>query len=299
MSISHLFRLHQRCKEITRLGRGGPLKRAAAGCLASLTGWRIYLRYKLFRPALPEPLSGEGELVVSLASYPPRMRNLWMTVDTLFRQTRRPAAIFLALSESEFPGRALPASLAPYLSRGLQVLWTEGEDLKPHKKYFRVFRQESAAGHRLVVTVDDDVFYAPDTLERLLTLHAAHPAAVCANYARRILPGAAYAAWPQVKAPEGPSEDLLAVGCGGVLYPPSVYGRERFFDVTRIRRDALLADDLWLRYCERAEGIGVITGSYCAIPPEIPSSQRVSLSSKNVDEGRNDRIWAALNKEVV
>lgn len=296
MSTDHLFRLHQRCKEITRLHRGGPVKRAAAGCLASLTGCRIYLRYKLFRRPLPEPLDGEAPFVVSLASYPPRMRNLWMTVDTLFRQTSRPAAIFLSLSEAEFPGHVLPASLSPYLDRGLSVLWTSGEDLKPHKKYFGVFRQESAGGHRPVITVDDDVFYAPDTLERLLALHRAYPDAVCANYARRILPGAAYAAWPQVTAPEGPSADLLAVGCGGVLYPPSVYGRACFFNRERILRDALQADDLWLRFCERREGIGVVTGPYCAIPPEIPSSQRVSLSSQNVDEGRNDRIWAALNR---
>ena len=293
--LDRIFAMHQRCKEITRLGGHGVVSRTAAGLWAASTGWRLAMRYRFFRPPLPEPLSEEGDVVISLTSFPPRMRNLWMVIDMLMRQHHRPAQIYLCLYEQEFPDHVLPASLQPYLSRGLSVLWYP-VNLKPHLKYRPVFEQERAALSRLVVTVDDDIFYAPDLLERLLALHTQYPDAVCANLTR-IVEGPSYADWQLVTAPSAPSGRLLALGFGGVLYPPSVYKRECFYDTERILRDALGADDLWLYRCERDEGIGVATGDFFALPPSVPTSQRVTLSSENVARGRNDRIWAALNRE--
>lgn len=293
--LKRIYVTYQRCKEITRLGHGNALQKVAAGAWASAAGLRLYLCYKLFRPVLPEALDGKGEVLVSLTSFPPRMKNLWMVIDTLMRQESRPAGIILCLSEKQFPGKTLPASLAPYLERGLSVIWT-ADDLKPHKKYRSVFEQERAGKKRLVVTVDDDVFYSPDTLSRLLRLHSRYPDAVCGNMVKHIS-GRPYREWPVVTEVTGPSADLLAVGCGAVLYPASVYSRDCFYDTVKLKSLALMADDLWLRYCERKEGIGVVAGPYKALPPAIPSSQRFSLASQNVSRGRNDRIWAALNRE--
>lgn len=294
--LERAFASHQRCKEITRLGHHSAVSRAWAGLWAASTGWRLALRYRFSRPRLPEPLPEEGDVVISLTSFPPRMGNLWMVIDMLMRQRHRPAQIYLSLFEKEFPGRILPASLQPYLSRGLKVLWYP-VNLKPHLKYRPVFEHERASQSRLIVTVDDDIFYSPDLLERLLALHAQYPDAVCANLTK-LVEGPSYAGWSLVKTPSGPSSKLLALGFGGVLYPPSVYKRECFYDTEHFLRDALGADDLWLYWCERKEGIGVATGDYFAMPPSVPSSQRISLSSENVARGRNDRIWAALNRKL-
>ena len=292
--FERIFRQYQRCKEITRLGSGNKFVRPFAGLWASFTGWRLFLKYKLFRPGLPEALPGGDAPVVSLTSVPPRMKHLWMVIDTLMRSSTRPSEIVLCLYEGDFPDRRIPGSLEPYLPLGLTIIWTP-QDLKPHKKYRSVFEREKAGKCRLVVTVDDDVFYSPDTLQHLLDLHSRYPDAVCGNMVKRIS-DAPYAEWPFVMEESGPSADLIAVGCGGVLYPPSVYSKDRFYDTEKLVTLALMADDLWLRWCERKEGIGVVSGPYKAPPPSIPSSQRVSLASQNVARGRNDRIWEALNR---
>ena len=134
MRIETIPRRHQTFKEVTRLGKGGPVARLAAGALAKLTGLRIFLRYKFFRPALPDALPEDGEHVLSMTSFPARMRYLWMVVDLLMRQETRPSAIYLCLFEGDFPDRKLPLSLDPYLERGLRILWAD-TDLKPHLKY--------------------------------------------------------------------------------------------------------------------------------------------------------------------
>ena len=133
MRIEKLLRRHQAYKETTRLHRGNRMSRAFAGVMASLTGYRIFLQYKLFRPTLPEALPDDGGTVLSMTSFPPRMKRLWMVIDLLMRQEARPSCINLCLYKGDFPDGKLPASLAPYLDRGLRVIWAD-EDLKPHLK---------------------------------------------------------------------------------------------------------------------------------------------------------------------
>ena len=296
MTFDRIFYMHQRCKEITRLHQGWAGRRLVAGMWASLTGWRIFLKYSLFRPSLPDALSGEGDIVVSLTSFPSRIGRVWMVIDLLMRQHHRPAQIFLCLREEEFPDRKLPDSLIPYLELGLCVIWTSGPNMKSHYKYLEAFRIEREGQRHLVVTVDDDNFYAPDTLQRLMDLHLRFPNAVCCNAARRVQANNSYNNWPDVREQTGPSKELLALGYSGVLYPPSVYERDCFYDLEIIQKKALGADDLWLRYCEDLEGIGVAVGPYYAVPPVLPTSQHVTLSSQNVAKGRNDRIWKELNR---
>ena len=294
MRIETIPRRHQTFKEVTRLGKGGPVARLAAGALAKLTGLRIFLRYKFFRPALPDALPEDGEHVLSMTSFPARMRYLWMVVDLLMRQETRPSAIYLCLFEGDFPDRKLPLSLDPYLERGLRILWAD-TDLKPHLKYWMAFREEASGARRNVITVDDDAFYPVDMVSRLSRLHADYPDAVCADIARRIA-GPHYSDWAFEMAPHAPDMDLLALGAGGVLYPYSFYKSECLFDAETIVKTSLKADDLWLRRCENLTGTGVATGDFFAVPAELPSSQSVSLSSSNVDLGKNDVAWEALNR---
>lgn len=268
---------------------------AFAGIVARLTGLRCWLTYKFFRPHLPSPLSGEGGCIVSLTSFPPRMKTLWMTIDTLFRQRVRPAAIYLWLSEKDSPTRELPASLGPYVGQGLEVMWI-GDDLKPHNKYWYAFQKEAAGGRRCVVTVDDDLFYHPDTVGRLMELHEAHPDAVCANISVR-LNGDKFSDRIPVRTPEGPGDGLVGLGYGAVLYPPAFYATcGEVLDTDKIKATCLKTDDLWLKHCEQKAGTKVVTGRYMATPAEIPSTQIVRLSRQNVSQGLNDIVWARLKE---
>ncbi|MBR5174412.1 MAG: hypothetical protein IKW89_00610 [Bacteroidales bacterium] len=294
MRIERIPGRHQAFKEITRLRKGSFVTRLFAGIMARLSGFRIFLRYKLFRPALPDPLPVEGDYVLSMTSFPKRMRYLWMVIDMLMRQETRPSAIYLCLYKGDFPDGKLPESLEPYLERGLQVLWA-GQDLKPHLKYQLSFKEEASGRKRNVITVDDDLFYPTWMVSRLARLHSEFPDAVCADITRRIN-GPHYSDWAFEMAAHAPDKDLLALGAGGVLYPYSFYKSECLFDTDSILKTCLKADDLWLKRCENLVGIGVATGDFFAVPAELPSSQTVSLSSSNVDLGKNDVAWAALQR---
>ena len=297
MSPEKIFSLYYRCKHITRVrGVRGPL-RLLAGGVASVCGKCLERSLERRRRSgdYPRALDGKGGFVVSLTSFPPRMERLWMVVDCLMRGSRRPAEIVLTLFEGDFPegSSSLPENLQPYLERGLRVVFAK-ENLRPHLKYYYTFLSELEGGRRSVVTVDDDVFYSPDTLERLWKMHSKNPRAVCANCARKIWEGP-YRSWEHVNEPAGPSQDLLALGYGGVLYPPAFYSScPQLFDTQELLSLAPKADDLWLKYCENLCSTGVCTGEYYALPPDIPSSQKQALSGENVDNGGNDKVWEAL-----
>lgn len=294
MRIERIPNQHQSFKEVTRLKKGGPVTRLCGGILARLSGLRIFLRYKYFRPALPDPLPEDGDIVLSMTSFPKRMRHLWMVIDMLMRQETRPSVIYLCLFKGDFPEGKLPESLVPYLERGLEVMWAD-QDLKPHLKYFITFTKEASGARRNVITVDDDAFYPVDMVSRLSKLHGKYPDAVCADIARRIK-GPHYSDWAFEMAAHAPDKDLLALGAGGVLYPYSFYKSECLYDTDAILKTCLKADDLWLKRCENLVGTGVATGNFFAVPAELPSSQAVSLSSSNVDLGKNDLAWEALKR---
>lgn len=294
MRIERIPSQHQSFKEVTRLRKGGPVARLFAGIMARLSGIRIFLRYKLLRPSLPDTLPADGDFVLSLTSFPKRMTYLWMVIDMLMRQETRPSTIYLCLFKGDFPDGKLPESLEPYLDRGLKVLWAD-LDLKPHLKYQLAFKVEASGLKRNIITVDDDLFYPAGMVSRLAKLHSDFPEAVCADITRRIN-GPHYSDWAFEMAAHAPDKNLLALGAGGVLYPYSFYKSECLFDTDSILKTCLKADDLWLKRCENLVGVGVATGDFFAVPAELPSSQTVSLSSSNVDLGKNDVAWEAINR---
>ena len=269
--------------------------------------WLIFFYYMKLRGAFrilpPQPISTNSDLIVSLTTFPARIKDVWMVVDSMMRQTIRPSLICLYLSEEEFPDkdRNLPSILQRYKRLGLQIHWVSG-NLKPHQKYFYALQ---AYPDKCVVTIDDDVYYHPDILEHLWALHEKYPNAVCANRTSGILDQdmavKPYYLWGHnsITAP-GFSFNYLATGVGGVLYPKGVMRQKDLFDVEVLTRCCLRADDLWLKCHEILARVPVATGD--SMPPsiEINGSQRVSLRSTNcgteADNG-NDVQWRNLDRE--
>ena len=115
-----------------------------------------------------------NQLVVSFTTYPARIDNVWMVVDSIVRQTMRPFVIELWLSEENFPQKELelPLTLMKYKLRGfLDIKWVK-EDLKPHKKYFYSFLQHK---DKFVVTIDDDLYYRRDMIALLWKIYEKFP----------------------------------------------------------------------------------------------------------------------------
>lgn len=200
-----------------------------------------------------EEFTRNHKIIVSLTSYPARIHIVQRTIKTILIQNRKADKIILWLSEEQFPNRErdLPSELQELCSYGLTIRWCD--DLKPHKKYFYAMQEFP---NDIIVTVDDDMYYSPDLLEILYQSFLKFPQAVSCIQAHRILRNKEgliekYDLWEKgcTYCRNEPCADLIAIGCGGVLYPPHCLPTETF-DEDTINEICLYQDDLWLKAME-------------------------------------------------
>ncbi|MBD5470173.1 MAG: glycosyltransferase [Lachnospiraceae bacterium] len=171
------------------------------------------------------------------------------------------------------------------------------KDLKSHKKYFYVMQEFPDS---IIITIDDDVIYSKDVIKSLMDTHERYPDAVCARRVHKITKKtdgtiAAYNDWlGEYCECDVPSHALVAVGVGGILYPPHCL-YEKAFDEELIRKLCLKADDIWLKFMEVLNETYVVWTS-CKIPmPElIEKAQETSLNGENVGQNMNDVYFANM-----
>ena len=171
----------------------------------------------------------------------------------------------------------------------LTIRWCD--DLKAHKKYFFAMQEYP---EDLIVTVDEDVTYSPDTLSALYNSYLLYPDAVSTVRAhlmvldedRQILP---YLSWIQETDAciHEPSMQLMATGGAGVLYPPHLF-RKEFFDQQAIMENSPYADDLWLKAMQLASEVPVVVARPHEQLRYIPDSQEEALYLINVRQDQND-----------
>ena len=262
--------------------------------------WLLLLKKKLGLLTVPPLKINPDGPIVSLTTFPARFENLWMVLYCLYQQTMLPQRIVVTLVNSEVPGGydSLPDSLKYYSDKGVEFLFVD-ENLKPHNKYFYTRQKYS---NNIVITVDDDFLYLKDTIERLMKLHQKYPNCICTNRGSEIIITNTgeidhYANWKYILRQSGPSNRIIALGFAGVLYPPS-FNHKELYNVNKIKRLSLSADDLWLKAMEILSDSKVVVGDYYAVPTTIPSSQRISLKSiNNGTENRNDKCMKNLQNE--
>lgn len=245
-------------------------------------------------------LMNHSGVIVSLTTYPPRIPQLHLMLKSILWQTYPPEKIIVWLSEEEFPGKLddMPAELRDLAANGVTFRFVSG-NFRSHKKYYYVFREYPDAN---VITVDDDLIYPRDTIARLLALSYQYPHTVCGNIIRKIQTEgnlfSAYKKWTKINVmPVSSSYQNVAIGCGGVYYPPYWYG-DSLFDSKLFREYCPSADDLWLKANELKEHIKVTGGGgFYPRPIELPSTQHYSLQKQNNGKvNLNDRQWSSLNE---
>ena len=245
-------------------------------------------------------LSNHSGVIVSLTTFPPRISQLHLMLKSILWQTCPPEKIIVWLSEQEFPGRLndLPEELKMLMAKGIEFRFVS-ENFRSHKKYHYVFREYPDSK---VITVDDDLIYPRNTVERLLSLSYQYPDTVCGNVIRKIhMDGnsfSVYRKWTKVfTMPVNSSLQNVAIGCGGIYYPPHWYGEE-LFDWKIISEHCPSADDLWLKANELKSRVKVTGGGeFYPRPIELPQTQNNSLQKKNNGKTNlNDKQWKSLNE---
>ena len=231
-------------------------------------------------------------IIVSITSYPKRIGTVDQVLQTIYTQHKQPDEVVLWLAEDQFPGKEadLPDALVQLTQENrLTIRWCD--DLKPHKKYFYAFQEYP---DDLVITIDDDLQYPPDTIASLYASYLLYPNAVSASRVHIMVfddqkRPAPYAQWIQETdmCVYTPSMQLMATGVGGILYRPSLF-RKEIFNKAAIMETCLHADDLWLKAMEVMSDIPVVLARPSMPLYFMPGSQDDSLFDINVRKGQND-----------
>lgn len=205
-------------------------------------------KYRLQKPGygLNTP-KRDKKLIVTLTSFPERIKEVHLGITTLLNQTLKPDMIILWLAEDEFPNKEkdLPQALLNLQKYGLTIRWCE--NLKSYKKIVPALLEYP---DDILVTADDDLFYRKDWLELLYKSYEQNPDYLYGHRIKEILTvkegqnvTAKYLDMPVNSQTE--NKNYLATSGAGLLFPPgSLYKdaarRELFMNL------APQGDDLWL-----------------------------------------------------
>lgn len=236
----------------------------------------------------------KSDIIVTVTSFPNRIKNLSLTLETILRQKLKPQQILVYLSSDQFTSKLhLPKSLLHLEKRGITFVFVEG-DLKSHKKYFYAFQHFK---ENPILTIDDDLLYDSELILRANSFHLNTPGVIGAHYAYEIgfdennciQP---YREWNFNKDLNVSSNFIFFGSGGGTLFPPNIF-QDFVFNVNAIKEHCMYADDVWLNAMCRMHKIKV-----CQLASQpilnIPDRNKVTLTAINVGENLNDKQIIAV-----
>ena len=231
-----------------------------------------------------------SNLIVSLTSFPARIKTTWIAVESILRQRIRPEKIALVLNKFEFGSSSyLPRELEKQKKHGLEIIWIE-KDLRSYGKLIPVKAKYPEAR---IATVDDDIIYSEHMLSILIERQQLNPRQIigCRGYEiQKDINGnpQPYTTW----SPAGtatPSSNCFLTGVGGVLYPPDSLPWDVACNIELFESLCPTADDIWFW------AMSLIHGSHrqCLGEHSVQEIKRFiktpRLSRNNVSRGGNDR----------
>ncbi|RVU85521.1 glycosyltransferase family 2 protein [Leucothrix sargassi] len=246
---------------------------------------------------IPKAKLGEGakeaspEVIISLTSIPYRLPKLHLVIRSLLDQTVRFKKVILWLNEDL--AAQVPSRLDGLQSERFEIKFSKSTS--SHRKLVETLKVHPES---YIVTCDDDMMYPRDWLERLLREHAKHPEAIVAHMCREfkfdengIMP---YRHWGSEKLGQG-TDRTLAVGWGGVLYPPGSL-HEDVLNEALYMKLAPKADDFWFKAMSFKNGTAVIKSSE-PNPEPIPImlTQKYSLKKENIKGDANRDQWINIS----
>ncbi|MGU3390548.1 hypothetical protein [Sphingomonas sp. M1A8_2b] len=240
----------------------------------------------------------DGELIVSLTSYPARFPTLANTLRSLLDQKTTPDRTILWLAYGD--ERTLPTDVLALVSQGLEIC--ECADTRSYKKIIPALR---AYPNAFIVTADDDIYYPPDWLGSLveqfdpadpaILAHRAHMAAMKSD--GHLTPYASWELDTQRIHDAPPHQLLFPTGVGGVLYPPRSLGDDAL-DEALFMQLCPTGDDLWLFWMAERAGT-----PHRRVPGRMKlvhwhGSQEAGLVHHNLFDSGNDIQIAALEQHL-
>ena len=238
----------------------------------------------------------EQRIIVSLTTYPKRIKTIWLTIETLMRQSVKPDEIVLWLAASQFEDGlcSLPENLLRLQDRGLTIRFCD--DLRSHKKYYYALQEYPKD---LVILTDDDMFYPRDTIQKLIRMHKKWPNDSCCITAQVIEPNfqAMPSLWRNPRLDEHNlqhTSQIQAFTGSGTLIPPDALPSETF-EKEIFQHLCFYADDLWITFMAQRNGTKISTlKKWRPFPICIYGTAEGSLYYINGEGKQNDIQWQNL-----
>lgn len=257
----------------------------------------LYYKLKKSGSGLSANKIVKENVIISLTSFPARMKSLPLVLESLLRQTVKADRIILWLADVQYPDKdSVSEKLKKFIDRGIEVRYCE--DLRSHKKYYYTIKENPSA---LVITVDDDILYPENMLQRLLETYTKWPNCIITQRAHKMTFDSIglqpYDKWNQLaKGCLGPDMYLCQTGGAGCLYPPGALD-ERVFNISLIKQLCPLADDLWMKTMSYIKGTKVIlTGKDNPEILDVIGNKNNGLAKTNVEDSQNDKQLKAITE---
>lgn len=200
------------------------------------------------------------EVIISLTTIPDRIDKVWLTIESLLRQTYKPDKIILWLAKEEFQGIDLSEKLYRQTKRGLTIRYCD--NLKSYKKFYYTAIENPNA---YIVTVDDDIIYAECMLEELVKAYKKNPKCVICTRSHlikmrngKLLPYNHWVNYTKRKdISDKPTYNNFFTSGGGTFFPmflmdKRILNKEVFMEISPT------ADDVWLNFMAWVSGIKVV-----------------------------------------
>ncbi len=187
----------------------------------------------------------DPQIIISLTSFPERINEVSYCIYSLLNQKFKPDKVILWLAEEQFQYKEqdLPISLLNLRNNGLTIKWCE--DIKSYKKLIPALKEYP---NDFIVTVDDDIYYHEDWLDKMWNTYKKYPNTIISSRARsiKIKDGILenYDNWNIFSNFHAPSYLSLPTGAGGTLYYPHALS-QTVFDENLFNQLCPTADDLW------------------------------------------------------
>jgi hypothetical protein len=240
------------------------------------------------------------KLIISLTSHGRRVHKVFLTIESLFQQSIKADKIVLWLSETEFSRDNIPEILKKAEKRGLTIEFCK--DIRSYKKLIPALVKYP---DDLITTVDDDMLYPFDMIERLVVAYKERPDVIHCHRGRKIVFSKdgqlkSYNDWDLCSNDSVPSLTIFPTGGAGALYFPGCF-HEDIVNEELFLKLAPYSDDLWFK------AMSLLKNVECRIIERkdnsagermtIEGSQVNSLWSRNKDpqKGNNAQIISVFN----
>lgn len=238
-----------------------------------------------------QPVVGtEPELIVSLTTYSKRIYQVHLVIETLMEQTLKPNRIVLWLDENEFTHDELPFQLLAFEEKGLEISFCK--NIRSYKKLIPTLYKYPKAN---IITVDDDILYPEDLVERLYSAYKKVPQNIWYTRGHRIKMNgeviAPYRSWDFEQESKDMSPLNFPTGCGGILYPSDSLDKE-VFNEEAFMSFAPMADDVWFKAMSLKKGTVCsqipIDAAFSESFTIIDATDDIGLSKVNLEKDQND-----------